>query len=131
MGVPSKKPDDPKPGLEAKTETQVTPDGNNYTLTTKRNNVPTGKAVIIAAYKADGTLLNIKKQELLRSEDITTEFIGIENISYFLRFGHGIPSGNETCYKKKERIFPPQIAAHIAVISLCLQTPKNLTIMKA
>lgn len=72
-----------KPGLEAKTETQVTPDGNNYTLTTKLlNNVPTGSAVIVAAYKADGTLLNIKTG-ITASEDITTEFIGIENISYF------------------------------------------------
>lgn len=79
----TEKPDDPKPGLEAKTETQVTPDGNNYTLTTKLlNNVPTGSAVIVAAYKADGTLLNIKTG-ITASEDITTEFIGIENISYF------------------------------------------------
>lgn len=79
----TEKPDDPKPGLEAKTETQVTPDGNNYTLTTKLlNNVPTGSAVIVAAYKADGTLLNIKTG-MTASEDITTEFIGIENISYF------------------------------------------------
>ena len=46
--------DDPKPGLEAKTETQVTPDGNNYTYTKLLNNVPTGSAVIVAAYKADG-----------------------------------------------------------------------------